>query len=120
MNVTAGAFERDVLERSRELPVVVDFRAAWCGPCRMFGPVLESEVAKRAERLELAQIDIEAEQLLALRYGIRSIPTVAVFRDGEILTGFIGAYPAAAVGRFLDEQVLGGASRQTPAEVAVE
>ena len=103
MDVTTETFERDVVERSRELPVVVDFWAAWCGPCRMLGPAIESEVAKRAGKLELVKIDVDAEQTLAARYGIQSIPTVAVFRDGEPVTGFVGVHPPATIGKFLDE-----------------
>ncbi|HVM57708.1 MAG TPA: thioredoxin [Gaiellaceae bacterium] len=102
MDVTTESFERDVIERSRELPVVVDFWAAWCGPCRALGPAIESEVAKRADRIELAKIDVDAEGALAAQFGIQSIPTVAVFRDGKPVTGFVGAHPAAAIGRFLD------------------
>ena len=103
MDVTTETFEHDVVERSRELPVVVDFWAAWCGPCRMLGPAIESEVAKRAGKLELVKIDVDAEQTLAARFGIQSIPTVAVFRDGEPVTGFVGAHPPATIGKFLDE-----------------
>jgi thioredoxin len=106
IDVTTETFERDVIERSRELPVVVDFWAAWCAPCRMLGPAIEAEVEKRAGRVELAKLDVDAEPVIAGRYGIQSIPTVAVFRDGEVATGFVGAYPAATIGRFLDEQVL--------------
>jgi putative thioredoxin len=106
MDVTTETFERDVIERSRELPVVVDFWAAWCGPCRTLGPALESEAGKRAGRIELAKLDVDTEQQIAVRYGIRSIPTVAVFRDGEPVTGFVGAQPAGAIGRFFDEHVL--------------
>jgi thioredoxin len=114
MDVTTETFERDVIERSRELPVVVDFWAAWCGPCRALGPAIESEVAKREEKLELVKLNVDAEPVIAGRYGIQSIPTVAVFRDGEPVTGFIGAYPAAAIGRFFDEQVLGAEAAPEP------
>jgi putative thioredoxin len=95
-----------VIERSHELPVVVDFWAAWCFPCRMLGPALESEVDKRAGRLELVKVDVDAEPLLSVRYRIQGIPTVKVFRDGEPVGGFAGAYPASGIGEFFDEQVL--------------
>jgi putative thioredoxin len=112
MDVTTETFDRDVIERSRELPVVVDFWAAWCGPCRMLGPALESEAGKRAGQLELVKLDVDAEQEIAARYGIQSIPTVAVFRDGAAVTGFVGALPAKAIGQFLDEHALAGPAEQ--------
>ena len=105
MDVTTETFERDVIERSRELPVVVDFWAAWCGPCRSLGPAIESEAAKREGKLELAKLDVDAEGEIAGRYGIQSIPTVVAFRNGEPVIGFVGAYPAPAVGEFMDKLV---------------
>ena len=78
MDVTTATFQHDVIERSHELPVVVDFWAAWCGPCLALGPAIEGEIAKREGRLELVKVDVDAEQLLAARYGVRSIPTVAI------------------------------------------
>ena len=103
MDVTTETFEQDVIARSHERPVVVDFWAAWCGPCRMLGPAIEAEVGKRSEQIDLVKIDVDAEGQVAARYGIQSIPTVAVFRNGEPVTGFVGAYPAATIGKFLDD-----------------
>ncbi len=103
MDVTTETFEREVIERSNELPVVVDFWAAWCAPCRALGPAIESEVAKRSDKLALVKLDVDSESEVAARYGIQSIPTVAVFRNGEPVNGFIGAYPAGTIGKFFDE-----------------
>lgn len=105
MDITTETFERDVVERSKEIPVVVDFWAAWCGPCRMLGPAIESEVAKREGKVELVKVDVDSEQALAARHGIQSIPTVLVFVDGMPVTGFLGAQPPAFLAQFLDDVV---------------
>ena len=102
MDVNEGNFEEAVVERSHSLPVVVDFWAAWCAPCRQLGPVLEREAAKRAGKVELVKVDTDANPNLSRSYGIQGIPAVKAFRDGQVVAEFVGAQPAAAVERFLD------------------
>jgi putative thioredoxin len=101
MDVTTDTFEQDVLERSRSVPVVVDFWAEWCGPCKMLTPVLEQTTEGRDD-VVLAKVDTDANPDLAQRYDIRSIPNVKAFRDGQVVDEFVGVLPAAAVEEFLD------------------
>jgi putative thioredoxin len=105
LEVTDTDFQQRVLERSSELPVLVDFWADWCQPCHMLAPVIEEAVAAHEGKIELVKLDVDANQETAARYGVRSLPTVKAFRDGRVTTEFTGAQPPAAVERFIDELV---------------
>jgi putative thioredoxin len=104
-DVSSADFETLVIERSREVPVIVDFWAEWCGPCRALGPAIEKAVEDRAGAVELAKVDVDSNQELAAKYRVQGIPAVKAFRDGEIVDEFTGTLPPAQIDAFLDRVV---------------
>ena len=100
-------FDTAVLERSHQVPVLVDFWAEWCGPCRMLGPVLEDLAEKAKGRWELVKVDTEVHTDVARRYGIRSIPAVKLFSNGEVIGEFVGALPEPQIQMWLRQHLPG-------------
>src|SRR3954451_24762248 len=101
IEVTDADFQQRVLDRSAELPVLVYFWADWCRPCHMLAPVIEQAIDAHPGKIELAKLDTEANRATAARYGIRGLPTVKAFRDGEVVDEFTGAQPPLVVERFV-------------------
>jgi putative thioredoxin len=114
---TEGTFTRDVLEASRTMPVLVDFWADWCGPCKMLAPVLERVAEAFAGRARVVKVNTDAEQRLAAEHGIRSLPTVRVFRHGKAVDEIIGVQPESAI-RAMVERYLDKPSDKDRAEAA--
>ena len=105
IDVTLANFETEVIEASQTVPVLVDFWAPWCGPCKTLGPVLEKVEAAYAGRFKLVKINTEDEQQLAQAFGIRSIPTCVLMVQGQPLDGFMGALPEGQIKTFLDKHL---------------
>jgi putative thioredoxin len=110
-DVTESDFETKVIERSKQVPVVVDFWAEWCGPCRTLGPALEKAIGARDGEIELAKLDTDRNPNLAMQFQIASIPAVKAFKDGKVVAEFIGAIPPARIEEFLNQIVPSKADR---------
>jgi putative thioredoxin len=102
VDVGEASFEAEVLERSRQKPVVVDFWAEWCGPCRQLSPALEAAETARGGEVALVKVDTDANPGLARAFGVQGIPAVKAFRDGAVVAEFVGAVPPAQVEAFFD------------------
>jgi putative thioredoxin len=105
INVTLENFEAEVINASKSLPVLVDFWAPWCGPCKVIGPLLEKLEGEYAGRFKLVKIDSDQEQQLAAAFGIRSIPTCVLLMNGQPVDGFMGALPEGKIKEFLDKHL---------------
>jgi len=103
VDVSDATFERDVLDRSVEVPVVVDLWAEWCGPCRTLGPIIERAVAATNGRVELVKVDVDANPRVSATFNVQSIPAVFALRDRRVVDSFVGALPEAQVKAFVDK-----------------
>ena len=105
MNYEVKDFQKDVIDKSYDKPVLVDFWAEWCGPCKMIGPVLEKLAEENKETWELVKVDTDKNQQIAMKYGIRGIPNVKLFKDGKVVNEFTGALPEQSIKDWLKKSI---------------
>lgn len=110
-------FAKDVIEESKRQPVIVDFWAPWCGPCKTLGPLIEKLVKAAKGAVKLVKLDVDKNQALAAQFRIQSIPAVFAFRDGRPVDGFVGALPESQLKQFIDTLVKGGAAAKGPSQL---
>ena len=105
IDATSGNFSREVIERSNKVPVVVDFWASWCSPCRILMPILHGLAEELQGQFVLAKVDSDREQQLAQDYGVRSLPTVKIFRRGRVVEEFIGVQPESVIRELVERHI---------------
>jgi putative thioredoxin len=105
IDVTDATFQTDVIEKSNEVPVVVDLWAPWCGPCKTLGPIIEKVIDATDGKVVLAKVNVDENPAVSQAFKVQSIPAVVALKDGGIVDGFVGAYPEQAVQQFIDTLV---------------
>ena len=103
INTTDKSFEEDVI--SSETPVLVDFWAEWCGPCKMIGPILEEIDQEMSDKVKIVKLDVDSNSQTAMKYAIRSIPTLIIIKDGEVMSQHIGAASKAQIENFINQNI---------------
>jgi thioredoxin 1 len=101
--VTDGSFDTDVLKSDK--PVLVDYWAEWCGPCRMIAPILDEVSSEYHERLKIAKLDVDDNQATSMKYGIRGVPTLMLFKDGDVVATHVGALTKSQLTAFIDSNI---------------